>query len=95
MKPLFIPLKTEYYDAFVSGEKRTEYRKRGERWNAETCAIGRTVTLSRGYGRAHRRSGKIVGFHYDNLPAKLPGWIECYGSGAGSASCITIKLDTE
>lgn len=92
-KPLFIPLKAEFFDAFKRGEKTTEYRLRGPRWNAETCPPGRRVVLSRGYGRAHRLTGVIEGFHYDLMPSRLPGWLECYGPGAGDASCITIKLD--
>lgn len=90
---LFIPLRGEYFDAFARGEKRTEYRKRGPRWNAETCAVGRRVVLSRGYGKARRLTGVISGFSYDTIPSKLPGWLECYGPGSGDAACITITLD--
>jgi hypothetical protein len=92
-KPLFIPLRSEFYDAFLTGAKTTEYRRRGLRWNAETCRVGRRVILSRGYGKAHRLAGVIVAFHFDTVPAKLPGWIECYGHQAGDAACITITLD--
>ena len=92
MKALFIPLKGEFFDAFAQGEKRTEYRLRGKRWNLDTCALGRPVILSRGYGKAKRLKGRIVGCHYDNLPSRLPGWLECYGPG-GCAVCITIELD--
>lgn len=49
MKPLFIPLKTEYFLAFKSGEKRTEYRLLGPRWNALTVTPGRGAVLSHGY----------------------------------------------
>jgi hypothetical protein len=90
---LFIPLRGEYFDAFARGEKRTEYRRRGPRWNAETCAIGRRVVLSRGYGKGQRLTGVITGFCYDTIPSRLPGWLECYGHGAGDAACITITLD--
>lgn len=58
-KPLFIPLKAEFYDAFVRGEKSEELRKWGPRWNAKVCAVGRQVILSRGYGKQHRKSGVI------------------------------------
>jgi hypothetical protein len=92
-KPLFIPLKAKFFDAFARGEKTVEYRLRGPRWNAETCAIGRAVVLSRGYGKKHRLTGKIVGFHYDTLPARIPGWLECYGKHAGDAVCIAISLE--
>ncbi len=92
-RPLFIPLKAEYFDAFAKGTKRTEYRRRGPRWNADTCRIGRRVVLSRGYGKRARLSGTITGFHYDTLPSKLPGWVECYGAHGGDAACIGITLD--
>ena len=91
--PLFIPLKAELFDAFERGEKTTEYRQRGPRWNADTCSIGRPVILSRGYGKHRRLSGKIVGFHYDLLPGRIPGWRECYGRDPGDAACIKIELD--
>jgi hypothetical protein len=61
-KPLFIPLKGEYYDAFVRGEKTTEYRPYGPRWNERVCRVGRPVVLSRGYGKRHRRHGTITEF---------------------------------
>lgn len=43
------------------------------------------------YGKSRRLSGRIVGFHYDNLPSRLPGWSKCYGPG-GCAACIKIEL---
>lgn len=61
-KPLFVPLRGEWFDAFESGAKGTEFRALGPRWNARTCRIGRRVVLSRGYGKARRLSGVIVGF---------------------------------
>jgi len=91
-KPLFIPLKAEYFDAFKAGTKDTEYRRRGSSWNAETCAMGRPVILSRGYGKKHRLKGVIVGFCYDTCPSKMPAWVACYGHGAGDAACIKIKI---
>lgn len=92
-KPLFIPLRAEFFDAFAAGTKTTEYRRRGPRWNAETCRIGRRVVLSRGYGKAARLLGTVVGFHYDSSPSTLPGWVQCFGHQAGDAACITIALD--
>jgi hypothetical protein len=91
--PLFIPLKREYFEAFARGEKSVEYRRRGPRWNAETCPIGRPVILSLGYGKARRLTGNISAFHYDTIPSKLAGWLACYGPNSGDASCITIQLD--
>lgn len=62
MKPLFIPLKGEYFDAFANGTKRVEYRLHGPRWNSSVCVVGRPVILSRGYGKARRLKGKIISF---------------------------------
>lgn len=90
--PLFIPLKAKFYDAFEDGSKDTEYRQSGPRWNLDTCQIGRRVILSRGYGTQARLTGVIVGFHFDHLPGRIPGFRECYPSG-GVAACIKIKLD--
>jgi hypothetical protein len=70
MKPLFIPLCSRYYDLFVSGDKSHELRRYGPRWNEKVCAIGRPVTLSRGYGTKDRMSGVIVSFakvHPNNI----------------------------
>ena len=61
-RPLFIPLRAEHYDAYASGANTTEYRRYGPGWNTDTCTIGRAVTLSKGYGKAHRLGGRIVGF---------------------------------
>ncbi len=62
MKPLFIPLKTEYYEKFQDGSKTDELRLYGKRWNENTCQIGRYVVLSLGYGKQNRMSGTIWRF---------------------------------
>ena len=62
MKPLFIPLKTEYYEAFKRGDKTEELRAYGPRWNHETCKEGRAVILSKGYGNPNRMKGRIWKF---------------------------------
>ena len=62
MNPLFIPLKTEYYKSFLAGTKTEELRRYGTRWNERTCLVGRPVTLSLGYGKAHRLTGTIERF---------------------------------
>lgn len=56
MKALFIPLKREWFAAFESGDKTTEWRAYGKRWNERTCPIGRLATVSLGY------SGKRLRF---------------------------------
>jgi hypothetical protein len=62
MKPLFVPLKTEFYEAFVRGEKHSELRLYGPRWNERTCVPGRRVVLSKGYGKQHRLNAVIWEF---------------------------------
>jgi hypothetical protein len=62
MTPLFIPLKTEYYEQFKAGAKTHELREFGPRWNFKTCCVGRRVTLSKGYGSADRIEGVINSF---------------------------------
>lgn len=59
MKPLFVPLKTEWFRAFERGEKTTEFRLYGPRWNESTCIPGRQVTLSHGYS-GERISAEVV-----------------------------------
>ncbi|WP_339344146.1 hypothetical protein [uncultured Alcanivorax sp.] len=62
MKPLFIPLMSQYYEAFLDGAKDTEYRLYGPVWNERNCQVGRAVTLSKGYGKKHRLSGVVTSF---------------------------------
>lgn len=59
MVPLFVPLKTEWFDRFASGEKTVEWRLFGKRWNRETCVTGRAIILSKGYGKVARLHGTI------------------------------------
>ena len=61
-KSLFIPLKTEFYEAFANGSKHEELRLHGPRWNRKTCKLGREVVLSKGYGKHARLKGKICFF---------------------------------
>lgn len=58
-KPLFIPLRREWFEKIASGEKGTEYRAYGTRWNERSCRIGREVVVSCGYGKS-RRLRKVV-----------------------------------
>jgi hypothetical protein len=49
-KPLWVPLRAVYFDAFAAGTKTTEYRRLGgPLGKLERLTIGRPVTLSRGY----------------------------------------------
>ena len=90
MKPLFIALKTEYFEAFKAGTKDTEYRPYGPRWNERTCPIGRPVVLSKGYGKAHRLTSYIIGFSRSAVPTTTRAWRNCYGDRGGDAACIRV-----
>ncbi len=68
MKPLFIPLRREWYEAFASGSKTHEWRRYGPGWNERTCTIGRPVTLSLGYSGA-RLHGVITSFAVEPAPS--------------------------
>lgn len=82
-KPLFIPLKTEYYRAFENGTKTHEYRRYGGPWNERTCFVGRPVTLSRGYSTPDRLSAVVKGFRRlrieDMPPEFMEIWISLFG----------------
>lgn len=60
-KPLFIPLRTEWFEKFEDGSKDTEYRAYGPRWNERTCRIGREAVLSHGYS-GRRMTRRVAGF---------------------------------
>lgn len=80
MKTLYIFLKTEYYRAFESGDKRHEYRPYGKRWNEATCSVGRPVMLCRGYSTPDRIAGTVASFrkvHAPDLPVRL--WPSLHG----------------
>jgi hypothetical protein len=58
-KPVFVPLKREWFEAFARGEKRIEWRAYGARWNCDAIAAGRAIVLSLGYSGA-RLHGLVV-----------------------------------
>lgn len=94
IKPLFIPLKTEYYEAFKSGDKTEELRAYGARWNENTCQIGREVVISKGYGKANRMKGDIWKFkrqHGSTFSATHKGsLLVVYGTFDIWIACISI-----
>lgn len=96
-KPLFVPLKTEYYRAFENGEKREELRAYGPRWNETVCTVGRAVTLSHGYGLKERMSGKIWKFkrqHGTTFGSTYQAAIlKCFGTLDIWIACIGIELE--
>lgn len=91
-RSLFIPLKTEYFEAFKSGTKDTEYRPYGPRWNERTCRVGRQVVLSKGYGIQTRLRGVVTGFVRTRTSRPTKAWVDCYGSRECDMACIQIKL---
>jgi len=96
LKPLFIPLKREYFEAFERGEKDTEYRRWSKRWSAETCALGRRVVLSLGYGKARRLRGVIIGWRcMVNPPEDVRlALVACYGERYDDLT-VAIKIEVE
>lgn len=91
-KPLFIPLKREYFEAFLEGRKTIEYRPFGARWNEKTCIVGRPVLLSLGYGKQHRLQGRITRLVKSLAASKTASWIACYGPGPCVVACIHIEV---
>jgi len=96
-KPLFIPLKTEYYEAFADGSKTEELRLYGPRWNEGTCPVGRKVTLSKGYGKQNRLSGLI--WKFKKQRGDLFGStyqtaiLAVYGTLDVEIACISIRVN--
>lgn len=93
MKPLFIPLKSVYFEMFREGIKTTEFRLYGPRWNEKTCPPGRPVTLSKGYGKHARLAGTVQSFKVDEMPWLNAGFVACYGNDRSlRGACIKIRL---
>lgn len=87
---MFVPLYRQWFDAFRAGTKTEEWRLLGSRWNANSCWIGRPVTLSLGYTMT-RLHGTITSFRVETATG---GAIELYGKNAKCA-VFGIKLDTQ
>jgi hypothetical protein len=98
--PLFIPLNSEHYEAFKAGWKHTEYRLYGARWNERSCVVGRGVTLSKGYGKKDRLTGKVSFFRSARL-REVHGGLNriaiglCYPSATENTliACITVEIE--
>lgn len=99
LPPLFIPLKTEYFEAFERGEKTDELRLYGPRWNERTCPPGRAVVLSKGYGKKSRLRGRITAFHkFDARGYEEPrrgAVLACYGTLDKPIAHISIKVERD
>ena len=91
VKPLFVPLKREYYEEFISGNKNVEYRKYGPGWNERTCQVGRPIVISLGYGKNRRSKGIIRSFEIINS-ATIPSAREVYGPVKIELAAIGIDL---
>lgn len=95
-KPLFVPLKAEFFEAFAAGTKQDELRRYGPRWNERTCPVGRPVVLSRGYGKAQRLTGCVRAFkrqHGSTFGSTYRASIErLYGTLDVWIACIGIEL---
>lgn len=95
-RPLFIPLRSEYYEAFSNGSKTEELRLYGPRWNERACAVGRAVTLSKGYGKKKRMAGRIWKFkrqHGATFGSTYKEAIlDCYGTLDVWIACISITV---
>jgi len=88
-KPLFVPLRREWFEAFQRREKFEEWRRYGKQWNERVCWIGRPVQLSLGY-RSVRLLGTVVSFR--TAPARRPGAGDLYGEGTICA-VFGVKID--
>ena len=96
-KPLFIPLFGWAFNLYASGVKTTEYRLYGPRWNERTCAPGRRVTLSYGYGKARRLTGVISSLEVSDAAGDAEAWGRAFGSPlkpGQRVAAIGIKLDS-
>lgn len=94
-RPLFIPLRREWFDQFEDGRKDTEYRVHGPGWNERTCRVGRRVTLSCGYGKHRTRlTGTITQFEVLPAAQAHPAFREIYPT-APEAAAIRIRVDRE
>ncbi len=92
--PLFIPLKTEFFRVFKSGQKTEELRAYGPRWNENVCEPGRLVLLSHGYGKRERLTGRIWKFkkqHGSTFGSTYQAAIQkCFGTLDIWIACISI-----
>ena len=70
-KPLFIPLRTQWFREFEAGTKQTEFRAYGPRWNERTCRPGRDAVISHGYSgkRLLRRVFSFAKVKREDAPA--------------------------
>jgi len=85
IKPLFLPLRAKWFEAFERGEKDTKYRVDGPRWNEKPCPPRRAVVLSCGYGKHRRLIGTV--FRSERTDP-LPAFIGTFGEGTELARFV-------
>jgi len=71
-----------------------ELRLYGPRWNERTCTVGRAVTLSKGYSKGNRLTGRIWKFkrqHGTTFGSTYKAAIAtCYGTLDVWIACISV-----
>ena len=95
-KPLFVPLKSQYYYEFKNGTKTRELRRGSDkRWSAKNCRVGRAATLSRGYGKQDRLSATVSAHKVWRVrglsPRDYAAFVDCYGHGEEFANVIEFE----
>lgn len=85
-RPLFIPLRGVWFEAFERGEKFDEWRRFGPRWNEMICRVGRPVVLSRGY--SGRRLSALIAT-VSRRQAQDAGVVALFGEGT---LCLVLGL---
>ena len=91
MKPLFCPLKREFFNQFKNGCKTTEYRIYGKRWNENTCQIGRKINLSLGCN-GERLLATITNFEIKHIDDTHIDAQTLFKDKAEMIACISISL---
>lgn len=91
-RPVFIFLRTEWFEKFESGEKKTEYRRIAGQFTRRKCVVGRRVTLSKGYGKKTRLTGGITSYAEISL-ARAPKAAQEMYPGETRLAAIKIELD--
>jgi hypothetical protein len=90
--PLFVLLRTAFFNAFAAGHKRVEFHPYGPRWNERTCAVGRRVVLRHGHS-GRRLHGHVSDLYVSTKPKRSAEWRVCYGdTGPLSVACIVIAI---
>ena len=87
---LFVPLSSEPWYAFESGEKQAEFRGVNNQFNQETVYEGRTVELRRGYSTNDSLWGTVtgvaVGNHLGDLVEQYADELQYGGKSLGEVS---------